>query len=156
MRKTALGFLAFWAIPAFSYDLNAAPTINGLQLVDSYSQSVFILGAREVLSMELEVFLMLDGITGLSLILSEPTGISRIEQFDVIGPVSGGLFRAQIGQPNAVVERMIGPLSSDDFKNMNEVVLASKDPQVCFVFNEQDRLHSVPIPTIQRLRETDR
>lgn len=94
MRNTALGFLAFWAIPALSYDLNAIPTINGLQLVDSNSQRVPILGAGEVLSMEPGVFSMLDGITSLSLILSDQTGISRIEQFDTIGPVSGGLLRA--------------------------------------------------------------
>lgn len=94
MRKTALGILALWAIPAYSYDLNAAPTINGLQLVDSDSQRVSILGASEVLPMEPEVFSMLDGITGLLPILSEQKGINRIGQFDAIGPVSGGLFRA--------------------------------------------------------------
>jgi hypothetical protein len=109
MRKTALGFLAFWAIPAFSYDLNAVPAINGLQFVDSDSQRVSILGASEVLPMEPEVFSKLDGSTALLPILNEPTGISRVEQIDVIGPVSGGLLRAQVGQPKAVVQQVLGP-----------------------------------------------
>jgi hypothetical protein len=156
MRKTALGFLVCWAIPALSYDLYAIPRINDLLLVDSDSQIVTILGASEVLSMGPGVFSMLDDITGLSLILSDQTGISRIKPIDAIGPVTSGLLRAQAGQPKAFVQLILGPLSFAYAKFMNDAVLVDNGSQVRFIFDKPDILHSAPMPTIEQLRVVDR
>ncbi len=131
---------AIWSAQALSYDQNIPPTVNGLHLGDSYSQVIGQLGNAEVLPMEPGVFTMLYGNGGLSLILSDHAGVSRIEQIDASTPTSGSVYGVQVGQPKSMVEQMVGQLNFSDSDSMNDAVLLGRGWRIHFVFDDQDIL----------------
>lgn len=133
-------FLLSLSSTAWSYDPNIPPTVNGLHLGDSYSQVIGQIGNAEVLPMEPGVFTMFYYNGGLSLVLVEQAGISRIEQIDVSIPRAGNIYGVQIGQAKTSVEQLVGPLSYSETENSNDAFLLGRGWRIHFVFDDQDIL----------------
>jgi hypothetical protein len=139
LNKIIACFLAIWMLPAHAYDPNVAPAVNGLQLDDDYNQIVSTLGSGEILPMEPGVFSLIYGSSGLAMILSEQSGVSKIEQIES-SSTAHSILGVSVGNSKEDIERLVGTLTVSGMDATNTASLYGKGWIVHFIFDDQNIL----------------
>lgn len=156
MIKTIICLLALWSMPVFSNNQNiGSPSVIGLNLGDSQSQLLSILGPGEPMALEPGVFSVFYERVGLTFTLSEQAGANRIEQIELSRFIPGGLLGVQVGQSRSVIERNVGELNFVDTDDSNDGLLRGQGWLVHFIFNRKGILERIALATIIQPEESD-
>lgn len=139
LKTKAFPILLLMAIPVIACAVDDPPAVDGIHLGDNEAQVISALGAGESLPMAPGVFTMLYENNGISLILSDQSGMRKVEQIEAITP-DNPILGVHVGQNKSDIEQVVGSLTASDSESVNTATLTGNGWKIHFVFDDQNIL----------------